>query len=97
MYKKAEFYTVKYKLEESKQALYTELKNGWTDGTFNYYKNGKNWCALVPEYGMAVCFGWQRKEVAIEAHGKMEDVKKLLSNPTYRMIKCKEMIQAAQK
>lgn len=96
MYRKAEFYTVKYELEGFKQVLYTELKSGWTDGTFNYYKQGKQWCALVPEYGMAISFGYKREDVTLKAHSKLKDVKKMLNNPSDRMLKCKEMMQAAQ-
>lgn len=27
--------------------------NGYTDGTYNYYKNGSRWYAIVPENGIS--------------------------------------------
>lgn len=45
------------------------LHNGYTDGTYQYYKNGVQWCAILPGVGLAVCFEYTRKACAENAHG----------------------------
>ena len=44
------------------------LHNGYTDGDFNYYKNGSSWSAIHPLYGLSVASGATRKDAAEEAH-----------------------------
>lgn len=51
--KKIAFYT-RLKIDGIEKA---SLKNGWTDGVFNYYSTGdrpKHWRAIVPSIGCAV-------------------------------------------
>lgn len=44
------------------------LHNGYTDGTYQYYKNGAQWCAILPAVGLSVCSGPTRKACAEDAH-----------------------------
>lgn len=47
--KKCEFYSVH--IEKGKK--FVKLHSGYTDGTYNYYKAGFTWCAIVPDTGLA--------------------------------------------
>ena len=56
-------------IDGKKQAV---LQQGWTDGTYNYYKSqrGGTWYAVHPLYGLSVATGNTRSEAAIRAHDK---------------------------
>lgn len=58
--KKCSFYTRKIKG--------IEWVNGWTDGTYNYYKNGDLWFCIVPNVGIAAATGYSRKDVMLQAY-----------------------------
>ena len=58
--KKCSFYTRKTKG--------IERVNGWTDGTYNYYKNGDVWFCIVPEVGFAAATGYSRKDVVAQVY-----------------------------
>lgn len=47
--KKCEFYSMH--MENGKKIA--KLHGGYTDGTYNYYKAGFTWCAIVPDTGLA--------------------------------------------
>ena len=66
--KKAIFYSLMF-TGGKKQAV---LQQGWTDGTYNYYKSqrGGTWYAVHPLYGLSVATGDTRSEAAIRAHDK---------------------------
>ena len=58
--KKCSFYTRKTKG--------IEWVNGWTDGKFNYYKNGDMWFCIVPDIGIAAVTGSSRKDVVTQVY-----------------------------
>lgn len=63
--KKCEFYSVH--LEKGKKIA--KLHSGYTDGTYNYYKAGFTWCAIVPDTGLAaVNDKTTRSDTAQRAH-----------------------------
>lgn len=63
--KKCEFYSV-HKENGKKIA---KLHSGYTDGTYNYYKDGSTWCAIVPDTGLAaVNDKTTRSDTAQRAH-----------------------------
>lgn len=53
--KKTKFYT----LLKPDGELVIEIQNGWTDGTYNYYRPNqeKYWYCILPDYGLAVSIG----------------------------------------
>lgn len=59
--KKCSFYT-------RKTGDIVERVNGWTDGKFNYYKNGDMWFCIVPDIGIAAVTGSSRKDVVDQAY-----------------------------
>lgn len=63
--KKCEFYSVH--IEKGKKIA--KLHSGYTDGTYNYYKAGFTWCAIVPDMGLAVVNDkTTRRDTAQRAH-----------------------------
>ena len=58
--KKCSFYTCKTKG--------IERVNGWTDGTYNYYKDGSIWFCIVPEVGLAAARGSSKKDVVAQVY-----------------------------
>lgn len=44
------------------------LQEGYSDGTYYYYKNGGQWSAIHPLIGLSVTYGYTRKECAEKAH-----------------------------
>lgn len=63
--KKCEFYLVH--IEKGKK--FVKLHSGYTDGTYNYYKAGFTWCAIVPDTGLAaVNDKTTRSDTAQRAH-----------------------------
>ena len=48
--------------------------NGYTDGAFNYYKMGRVWFAIVPEYGISLVMAGTRKEAAILAFNQLDEL-----------------------
>lgn len=64
--KKCSFYTRKNKTGRTGGIV--ERVNGWTDGTYNYYKNGNKWFCIVPEVGLAAAMGYSRKDVMLQAY-----------------------------
>lgn len=64
--KKCSFYTRKIK-SGIKDGI-VERVNGWTDGVYNYYKNGDMWYCIVPEVGIAAATGNSRKDVVSQVY-----------------------------
>lgn len=48
--------------------------NGYTDGAFNYYKMGRIWYAIVPEYGISLLMAGTRKEAARLAFNRLDEL-----------------------
>lgn len=61
--KKCSFYT-------RKAGGIVERVNGWTDGTYNYYKKGDMWFCIIPEVGLAAAMGSSRKDVVLQAYNQ---------------------------
>ena len=59
--KKCSFYT-------RKAGGIVERVNGWTDGKYNYYKNGDMWFCIVPGIGIAAATGYSRKDVVAQVY-----------------------------
>ena len=64
--KKCSFYTRKTKA--GIKGGIVERVNGWTDGKFNYYRNGDMWFGIVPDIGIAAVTGYSRKDVVAQAY-----------------------------
>ena len=62
--KKHSFYSLMRKDGKNKAVLH----NGFSDGTFYYYKDNYTWYAIHPLCGLSVCYGYTRKECADKAH-----------------------------
>ena len=45
-----------------------KLQDGYTDGTFNYYKKGTAWYAIHPDNGLSIKWASTRKRAAEAAH-----------------------------
>lgn len=64
--KKCSFYTIKNKA--GRKGGIVERVNGWTDGVYNYYKNGNQWFCIVPEVGLSAAMGHSREDVMLQAY-----------------------------
>lgn len=62
--KKTNFYSMVR--EEGK--IIAKLHNGYTDGTYYYYKKDSSWHAIHPANGLSICSGYTRKAAAERAH-----------------------------
>lgn len=63
--KKCQFYSM-MRTDNGPAAV---LHDGYTDGTYNYYKlNGAHWCAIHPANGLQLAYAYTRKECAEKAH-----------------------------
>lgn len=60
--KKCSFYTRKTKG--------IERVNGWTDGVYNYYRNGDMWFCIVPDIGIAAVTGYSKKDVVAQVYSR---------------------------
>ena len=45
-----------------------KLHDGYTDGTYNYYKKDSSWHAIHPANGLSICCAHTRKAAAEAAH-----------------------------
>ena len=72
--KKLEFYSMMYK-NGKKQAVKHE---GYTDGTYNYYKNFSTWHAIAPAVGLSIIAANTRKEAQKQAQQLNAKVKERL-------------------
>lgn len=61
--KKCSFYT-------RKTGGIVERVNGWTDGTYNYYRNGDMWFCIVPDIGIAAAMGSSKKDVVAQVYSR---------------------------
>ena len=62
--KKCQFYSM-MRTDNGPAAV---IHDGYTDGTYYYYKNDVQWSAIHPETGLQVVYGYTRKECAEKAH-----------------------------
>lgn len=57
-----------YSMVRENEAIIAKLHEGYTDGTYNYYRKNKTWFAIHPLNGLSICTGSTRKEAALFAH-----------------------------
>lgn len=79
---KHSFYTL---IKENKK-IQAKLVNGYSDGTFYYYKKDDvTWHAIHPLIGLSIATGSQRKYAQENAHSVyvQENLKKLYDNKAY--------------
>ena len=57
-----------YSMVREEGATIARLHEGYTDGTYNYYKKGFNWYAIHPANGLSICQTDTRKAAAEKAH-----------------------------
>lgn len=57
-----------YSMVREGGAVIAKLHEGYTDGTYNYYRKGSTWFAIHPVNGLSICEGRTRKEAAEFAH-----------------------------
>ena len=57
-----------YSMVREQGAVIAKLHEGYTDGTYNYYRKEKTWFAIHPLNGLSICTGSTRKEAALFAH-----------------------------
>lgn len=57
-----------YSMVREEGAVIAKLQQGYTDGTYNYYRKDYTWFAIHPLIGLSICTGTTRKEAALFAH-----------------------------
>ena len=57
-----------YSMVRENGAAVARLHEGYTDGTFNYYKKDSAWFAIHPANGLSICQEYTRKAAAERAH-----------------------------
>ena len=57
-----------YSMVRENGEIIAKLHEGYTDGTYNYYRKNKTWFAIHPLNGLSICTGNTRKEAAEFAH-----------------------------
>jgi hypothetical protein len=62
--KKTKFYSM---VRENGAAI-AKLQEGYTDGTYNYYKRGSSWFVIHPANGLSICTNSTWKAEAEAAH-----------------------------
>lgn len=62
--KKHKFYTM---VRQDNEYI-AMLQEGYTDGTYNYYKKDTAWYAIYPGNGLSICVTSTRKRAAEAAH-----------------------------
>lgn len=90
--KKCSFYT-------RKTGGIVERVDGWTDGTYNYYKDGDMWYCIVPEVGIAATTGYSRKDVVSQAydHGIADKIAAIMDRDGEELKeKFSSLVQAAE-
>ena len=57
-----------YSMVRENGEIIAKLHEGYTDGTYNYYRKNKTWFAIHPLNGLSICTGGTRKEAEEFAH-----------------------------
>lgn len=57
-----------YSMVREEGNVIAKLHNGYTDGTYNYYKKDSLWHVIHPVNGLSICSGNTRKAAAEQAH-----------------------------
>ena len=60
--------TVFYSMVREDGAAIAKRQEGYTDGTFNYYKKDSSWFVIHPANGLSICTNSTRKAAAEQAH-----------------------------
>lgn len=74
--KKIKFFT----LMKQKGHYIAEQKDGWTDGTYNYYRPNQNadWYCILPDYGLSVTRGRTPNEARQKADAIQDKIDQAL-------------------
>ena len=79
--KKAKFYT----LTQKNRKKIARKHEGYTDGTFNYYRGEYGtWFAIEPNTGMSVCSDVLLKIVSARAHNMLETIEGIKDKEYYK-------------
>ena len=57
-----------YSMVREEGVVIAKRQQGYTDGTYNYYRKNYTWFAIHPLNGLSICTGTTRKEAAEFAH-----------------------------
>lgn len=60
--------TVFYSMVREDGAAIAKRQEGYTDGTYNYYKKDSSWFVIHPLNGLSICTNSTRKAAAERAH-----------------------------
>ena len=94
--KKIEFYT---RLMKNGVAV-AEKVTGYTDGSYNYYKQAYGtWCAVHPFSGLAIptSYGETRKNAVAMAHAYTEVIARNITVVNHQALLFQEMIKEVEK
>ena len=88
-----------YSMVRENGAIIAKLHEGYTDGTYNYYRKDKDWFAIHPLNGLSICTSSTRKAVAEIAHTpKMaERIASALERQQAQTIKFADLVKEAEK
>lgn len=57
-----------YSMVRENNSVIAKPQEGYTDGTYNYYRKDSTWFVIHPLNGLSICTGSTRKEAALFAH-----------------------------
>ena len=57
-----------YSMVREEGEIIAKLHDGYTDGTYNYYRKNKTWYVIHPSNGLSICEATTRKAAAENAH-----------------------------
>ena len=57
-----------YSMVRENGEIIAKLHEGYTDGTYNYYRKNKTWYVIHPANGLSICERRTRKEAAEHVH-----------------------------
>lgn len=88
-----------YSMVRENGAVIAKLHEGYTDGTYNYYRKERTWFAIHPTNGLSICTGSTRKEAALFAHTPrmVERIAAALERQTATADKFAALVKKAEK
>ena len=88
-----------YSMVREQGAVIAKLHEGYTDGTYNYYRKENTWFAIHPLNGLSICEGRTRKEAAEFAHTPrlVNRIAAALERQHDKTIKFAELVEKAKK
>ncbi len=88
-----------YSMVREQGAVIAKLHEGYTDGTYNYYRAGSTWFAIHPLNGLSICDARTRKEAALFAHTPrmVNLISAALERQHAQTVKFAELVEKAEK